>query len=298
MEGYSYLKAGECIDMASQLSGHITLLAKKGDFEVMEQTVLKGKEIGVIPGDSDDLFEFFYILDGELYDEDEAITFTKGDIIMVGGIKAPKYFKVREHTRALYVVNQSVFMYISDGIKSLREKIELVEGKDLYTKDHSNRVMELALGLGESSGRKDYDKMKLAFAGLFHDLGKINIPTEILTKPGRLTEEEFEIIKKHSEYGKMLSCDFGLAEIGEIIEQHHERIDGSGYPNGIKGDEICLEARIIAIVDTYDAMTSDRSYRPARSKEDAYQVLREGAGTVYDGDLVDAFIQHLEAIEN
>lgn len=290
MDKYYYLKNGDYLEKATQESGQIALLAKQGDFEVMEQLVVKGKDVVVLPGDKADQFEFFYCLSGELFDEESQRIIRTGDIFYMAQIDEPIYFKVLTDARLLYVVNSSVFLYISDGISQLKDKIKKVEAKDIYTKKHSTRVMDLVLSLVDKIGAKDIDKMQIAFASLFHDLGKIDIPDDILLKPSRLTFEEYEYIKKHPEFGKRLSEDFGFSEVGTIIEQHHERIDGSGYPKGLKADDICIEAKIIGIVDSFDAMTSDRAYRKGRSDAEALKVLEDEAGTKYDLFLVEQFI--------
>ncbi|MGV2950008.1 HD-GYP domain-containing protein, partial [Acinetobacter sp. AGC35] len=129
----------------------------------------------------------------------------------------------------------------------------------------------------------------LYFASAFHDVGKINIPEEILNKPGHLTEEEFEIIKRHSYDGYEMVKELYYTNISQIILQHHERLDGSGYPYGLRDNEISLEAKIIGIVDTYDAMTSDRPYREGLSPEIAIAELKRLAGIQYDPYLVEIF---------
>ena len=133
----------------------------------------------------------------------------------------------------------------------------------------------------------------LALAALFHDIGKIFVPDEILNKPDRLSDDEFSYIKKHSTDSQILLKDKFEERVGKIVEQHHERLDGSGYPNGLKGDEILIEAKIISVSDSYDAMTSDRAYKKAMSPKAAIDELKLMTGKQYDELIVLALEQIL-----
>ena len=164
--------------------------------------------------------------------------------------------------------------------------------KNKREEQHSVRVSELCKSLGESLGlneRKIYD---LKTAGLLHDIGKIAIEENILNKPGKLTEDEFKEIKRHPEIGyRILSTVNEMSEIAEYILLHHEMWNGNGYPKGLKGENIPMESRIIAIVDAYDAMTSERSYRKALSEEFAIEELQRNSGIQFDAELVKIFIE-------
>jgi HD-GYP domain-containing protein (c-di-GMP phosphodiesterase class II) len=135
----------------------------------------------------------------------------------------------------------------------------------------------------------------LRLAALIHDVGKISVPAEILSKPGRLTETEFELIKVHAQAGHdvLQSIDFE-SPVATMVLQHHERLDGSGYPSGLRGEEILLEARALAVADVYEAMTSHRPYRPGLPAEDAVAELRSGAGVRYDAVAVEACLRALD----
>lgn len=144
----------------------------------------------------------------------------------------------------------------------VRALVKAVEAKDPYTAGHSERVMGYSLWLGEAIGLGSYEMRVLELGTLIHDVGKIGIPDAILTKPDRLTDEEYAVIKKHPEYGENIIRDIGLfKECLPIVRWHHERLDGRGYPDGLKGNEIPLLVRISAIADIFDAMTSTRAYR-------------------------------------
>jgi putative nucleotidyltransferase with HDIG domain len=171
--------------------------------------------------------------------------------------------------------------------------IATLELKDPYTRGHSERVANYASVLAEEVGIYNKDELKaFHFACLLHDIGKINIPDNILMKPASLTREEYEIIKSHTIVGaEAVSKVVGLKNSIEVIRSHHERWDGKGYPDQLKGEEIPFLARVAAIADAFDAMTSTRSYRKALSVEEAYNRILDGSGTQFDPDLVSKFIK-------
>jgi putative nucleotidyltransferase with HDIG domain len=155
-----------------------------------------------------------------------------------------------------------------------------VEARDENTKGHNLRVAELAVQIGRAMELPNETLRTLARAGLLHDVGKIGIPDSILSKPGSLEPGEWTIIKKHPELGhEILSRVDRLRREAQIVVAHHERLDGSGYPRGLRGQQIPLEARILAVADTYDVLVSDRPYRKAFDRERAYRILREECGT-------------------
>jgi len=179
-----------------------------------------------------------------------------------------------------------------------KTKAEEISVKDGYTSDHCSRIEDLAVETGKQLKCSPEQLRNLSYAGFFHDLGKLKVPLEILQKEGKLTSEEWDIIKQHPTWGKeILLEETAIAVFIEntsapatsIIEQHHERMDGSGYPFGLKGNEIHTEAYIIGVVDTYDAMTTDRPYRKGLSHEIAIAELQELKGTQFPNDVVDAF---------
>lgn len=171
----------------------------------------------------------------------------------------------------------------------------LVDAKDLYTRGHSDRVAFYAVELAKKAGKDENYIHRIRIGGLLHDIGKIGVSDNILCKPGRLDEKEFAVIERHPEMGKqILSCMTMFDNLGDIVCAHHERYDGSGYPNGLKGLEIPEEARMITIADSFDAMMSDRHYRKKLSLESSIDQLIKGKGTQFDSQLVDLFLQVLE----
>lgn len=165
-----------------------------------------------------------------------------------------------------------------------------VEAKDVYTRGHSERVSRLAVELGERLGLCGRDLSMLADAALLHDIGKIGAPDSILNKEGPLTEEERAVMRRHPEIGRdILSQIDHFEEIGAVVAAHHERYDGLGYPLGLSGDDIPFMARIVGVVDVFEALTSTRSYRSAGSVETALGMLERGAGLQWDPRIVSVF---------
>jgi putative two-component system response regulator len=167
--------------------------------------------------------------------------------------------------------------------------IHVVEIRDPYTAGHQQRVSYLATAVAERLDFAADVVCAIRTAGLLHDIGKLSVPAEILSKPGRLTAAEFEIIKSHplTSENILSSIDFPWP-VAAIARQHHERLDGSGYPDGLAGDDITLEARIIAVADVVEAMSSHRPYRPAHTLETALTHVQEASGTRYDPEAIDA----------
>jgi PAS domain S-box-containing protein len=165
----------------------------------------------------------------------------------------------------------------------------LVEMRDPYTAGHERRSAELVIAIADQLGLDEDTIETLDLTARMHDIGQIAVPAEILTRPGRLSQNEFTLVKAHPQvaYDILSSIDFGRP-IADVILQHHERLDGSGYPNGISGDDLLLEARILAVADVVEAMSSHRPYRPALGVEAALAEVTAGAGSLYDAAVVGA----------
>ena len=206
---------------------------------------------------------------------------------------------------ALYLTSYGTFWgIISRYTKYVRDEsvllslVTMLEKRDPYTAGHSRRVArysrEFAKLIGISGGRlKD-----IYMAGLLHDIGKIGIPERILLKPGPLTDEEYDVIKRHPVISQEILETFeGYERIAKIVRHHHERCDGGGYPDGLTCEEIPFESKIIAIVDVYEALTSDRAYRNRWSVEKALNFIESGAGEIFDEELVGRFIEFIRKKE-
>jgi PAS domain S-box-containing protein len=174
----------------------------------------------------------------------------------------------------------------------------VIESCDPYTAGHQQRVAELACLVGENMGLAADVVERLYLDGLLHDIGKVSIPRSILTKPGQLTEEEWALIRAHTRQGYSILQDANLPwAIAEVALQHHERLDGSGYPEGITGDKLGLEVSILAVCDVVEAMSSHRAYRPARTTADVLKELKDGRGVKYDVSVVDVMLPMVEGGE-
>jgi putative nucleotidyltransferase with HDIG domain len=176
----------------------------------------------------------------------------------------------------------------ADTIRSL---VGALEAKDPYTRGHSERVSQYAAALGEAMGLEPKSLERLEYAALLHDLGKLAVPGSVLTKPSRLDPSEMDRIREHPGRGaEMVRRIPPLRDLAEIVSQHHERVDGAGYPAGIAGNDMSLAARILAVADCYDAMTTTRAYRPALEREAALAELLAGADSQFDSAVVRQFV--------
>jgi HD-GYP domain-containing protein (c-di-GMP phosphodiesterase class II) len=169
-----------------------------------------------------------------------------------------------------------------------------LDAKDSITSDHVIRTMELAVRVGEEMRLGVMKLRDLGLAAILHDVGKVGIPDVILNKLGRLTRDEFEIMREHAEIGdRMVRSSPVLASIAPAVRGHHERLDGSGYPDGLVGYEICQNARIVAVCDAYDAMANARQYRAGMGHDKAIAILREHSGSQWDPVAVEALVMTL-----
>ena len=187
--------------------------------------------------------------------------------------------------------NKELERLLAQQVESLWATIDVVgqvvETRDPYTAGHQRRVSELSERIAEEMGMSSDEIEEIRIAGLLHDVGKISVPAEILSKPGRLTPAEFELIKGHAEVGyTILSTANFAGTITKMVLQHHERCDGSGYPKGLGAAELLLGAKVLAVADVVEAMMSHRPYRPALGIEPALTEIERGAGALYDAGVV------------
>ena len=187
--------------------------------------------------------------------------------------------------------SNKIFASQSFRNKTIQSIMRAYHEKNPREEEHSNRVSELCVKFGQVISMSNEDLNRLKAISYLHDIGKIAIDEAILNKPGKLTEEEWSIIKKHPEIGaRIISTSEEYSVIADDILSHHERFDGKGYPRGLSGKDIPLRARMIAIIDSYDAMTSDRPYRKAMRHEEVIAELKRCSGAQFDSELIDIFI--------
>ena len=261
IEGF-FLNKGKGETSASAGDSMLTLLARREEMEIMVQTLLDDAVVWITPAEDSNTMEFFYVLSGalDLMDGTEPIELVPGDSFYADHLAEEVLLRVKKPSRLLYITNRPLFDEVLGFQGKLEELMQAVDDKDNYTYQHSRNVLDYSLLLFQKL--KPKGKINdLSTAALFHDVGKCLVPDEILKKPGKLTPSEFQQIKKHpANSASLLQQRFGQ-RIAQISGSHHERLDGSGYPFGLSGDQITLEGRIIAVADSFDAMTSKRVYK-------------------------------------
>jgi len=202
-----------------------------------------------------------------------------------------KLFTTLASLAAVAIENASLYEQLKEAFyTTVYTLAETIEKRDPYTGNHTKRVMEYSLAIGKTLGLAEQDMTRLQFGAVLHDIGKIGVRDNVLLKESALTDEEFEQIKKHPVYGEEIIrpiSQFKSAIPG--VKHHHEKFNGRGYPDGLKGEEIDITARIIAVADSFDAMTSNRPYREGLSLDVAFEELRKYSGTQFDPEVVDAF---------
>jgi PAS domain S-box-containing protein/putative nucleotidyltransferase with HDIG domain len=211
----------------------------------------------------------------------------KGKVIELSGVMTDisRQIIVEEH---LIEALETQSRILEETVHSL---ISATEQRDPYTAGHQQRVSQVVWAIAKKMSLERDEIKGIRIGALLHDIGKIYVPSEFLSKPGRLNDQEFNVIKLHPEVGlKILQNIHFPWPIGSMVFQHHERLDGSGYPKGIGGDEMIIEARIVAVVDVVEAMCSHRPYRPAPGLDKAFAIIREGRKTKFDPEVVDACI--------
>jgi HD-GYP domain-containing protein (c-di-GMP phosphodiesterase class II) len=299
MEGFKIYRAGTSIKEDVNKAGTFKLKVDDIDFEIFESEINAGRSIICQPYESQDSMNAGFVLSGKLYHMNSKSFIMPGEYYIFKNLKETHYMSVEEKTRVLVVRKKCIFKEQVSVINKITSYMDKIQQKDCYTDDHCNRTGNLAVKLAIEMGVSEKIIENILYAGKIHDVGKIRIPSEVLNKPGKLSEEEFDLIKKHPQYGyDIIMESISNKEFANIILQHHEKIDGSGYPNGLKGDQICMEAKIIAVADCYDAMTSDRPYRAALSKDTAIEELQKYAGIWYDAGVVEILTKILNTYCN
>ncbi len=290
MDGLHIIKEFRNLGITSDYKTSTSLLASGDNVDVMQIDVMPGVPACIEPGDDESLMEFFYVIEGMaiLNTADENIVVHKGDSFYTHHLAENILVQSDQGIKLLYVSSQPIFKTLSEYNKDLKTLLHESESKDFYTHHHAERVQTYCIKICEKLKMSQHIIYTLSVSSLFHDIGKCIIPDEILNKPDKLTVEEYNIIKTHpSESSRLLNGRFEDV-IFKIVQQHHERLDGSGYPCGLKTDNIMFEALIIAVADTYDAITSDRAYRKGMSPDIAMAEIWRFTPAQYDAVVVQA----------
>jgi len=226
---------------------------------------------------------------------DEVNAFTPGEVSLLEEMANDLAFGVRAlHTRqerdlALQQSRQHLDQLRDSLEDTVRAIANIIEIRDPYTAGHQSRVADLAVAIAKQMGLPDEQVHGIHLAGVVHDLGKIQVPAEILSKPGKISDIEHSFIKTHAQAGYDILKDIDFPwPIAQMVLQHHERLDGSGYPQGLKGKAILLEARILSVADVVEAMSSHRPYRVGLGIEAALEEITRQRGTHFDPQVVDA----------
>ena len=273
MKGLYLHKAAVDLNAGDE-SQWLQLLAKKGNFEVMTQRVIRGATAWLYPAqDSNDL-EFYFVHSGAMeivISENNVHRIGPGDSFYTQGLSRNVLMRCLEDALLLSVSTCPAFDEQYYWQRELQALLRRVDEYDHSTNRHSRAVMQYAVLLYKAL-EEDLQGIQMedfVVAALFHDVGKCNVPEHILRKTGKLTPEEYEVVKLHPQDSATILKPMYGEHIARIALMHHERMDGSGYPMGLKGEEIPLEARILMVADSFDAMTSNRGYNHVMSHEEA-----------------------------
>ena len=295
INNFSLNKRSSYLDKIAKKATQLYLLFQDKNTEIIRQDIKAEKRFILEGHDNTHSYEFIMVLKGQLLSLDHDRVLKEGDYITIRELKGKKHFKTLSPISLIYITNSPIFEEQSQKIESLISLTRKVEEKDQRTESHCERLQSLAMRIGEEMELEDQSLFRLVYASYLHDLGKIKIPGSILKKEGALSSEEWEIITRHPKWGEeiitqKLKGSF-VKEMGEIVKQHHERYDGKGYPNGLKGKEILIEAQILALVDAYDAMTTNRPYQEALKEEIAIKEIKKGSGKQFNPSVIEAFLQ-------
>lgn len=277
MEGIQFNRRAAAGESTAGNEPSTQLLTKQGDLEVILHRINGESVVWLFPASDPNATEYFFIHAGgvDLAMDDGLVSLGVGDSFTVSGLKRDVPVKMHGDAEILYVTNCPAFEAVTHVNDSLQELLTRINEKDHYTSRHSKAVLQYSLALYDAMQDREPDVPRddLAFAALFHDVGKCFVPTEILQKPDKLEQAEMRYILRHPiDSGRMLLPNFG-EQIAEIARNHHERLDGSGYPRGLRSEDISLASQIVAVADVFDAMTSDRGYNVVKTYTQAAEEL-------------------------
>lgn len=300
--GMTIRKLGDEVESIAINGLELSLLASGDGMELIRHRLAAHTSWAMIPEQGWTAIEFLVVTKGSLCWRRETgdVILRVGDSLTAHPINAHCIFVAIEDCEFLYASSQPVFHLYSQQFKHMCSMAVSIEEKDGYTSEHCNRIMDLAMLVGRRMSLSVNTLYDLNFGAFLHDLGKVRVPSEILGKPSGLTEQEWSVMKQHTVFGRDMLHETNLPFLlvaGKIVEQHHERYNGSGYPYGLAGSDILTASAIVAVVDSYDAITSDRVYRLGRPHAEALEEIVRCRGTLYHPDVVDAFLDVEAVIE-
>lgn len=268
---------------------------KSENIQVNIYQMKKGESFHLNPPGNSEAVKTYTLMSGTLEVVDRGQRLLPGDIVVLKSTNEVFPVTAIEETRLLvHSLNDNAFEKTAENFRYVYGLLMKIQDKDAYTLDHSNNVHDLVKWMAIEKGYRGQQFFNIIQAAKYHDIGKVYIPDAVLNKPGPLNDEEYLVMKDHVLNSKSLLEQFFVPQVFAIASQHHERLDGSGYPYGLKAIEIFEEAKIIAICDSYDAMTSNRVYKRAKTHAQALEELVSLSGTKYDKDLVNLFIACFE----
>lgn len=285
-----YEKKGQVFSEGNQSN----LIFQQSDMEIIMDIMPKGT-VGFFYSPEPGMIDANYILSGkiEICDIDETAVIESGDFYCLKEFDKYIMFQVLEDTKAIYINNRPYFSKFENQVSGLMQILTQLQDADGDTLQHCERVKTLCMGIAYHM-KFDQTKLRILFyAARFHDVGKSKIPLDILIKPGRLTQDEYEQMKLHSQYTYEMVHEHYGTEIANAAFEHHEHLDGSGYPRHLKGDEISLTARIISVADAYDAMVVTRPYHKGKTVQEAITELWRCEGTQFDKTVIHALESYL-----
>lgn len=291
-DSFNIYRDGEAIKTDENKAGIFKLMVQDEALEIFESNIKAGRSIICQPYECKDSINVVFVMGGKLYHTNSKAYVMAGDYYTFKDLDITHHFSVVEDTKLLMIRKKSFLEKQITMTNQMSDIIHKIQLKDKYTEDHCNNTGNLAVEIATHLRLSEDIIQNVLYASKIHDIGKIDIPGEVLNKAGKLTKAEFQLMKKHPQTGyEIVMREIANEDIARVVLEHHERIDGSGYPKGLKGDEICMEAKVILVADSFDAMMSDRPYRKAMKYQEAIDELRAYSGRWYEKDIVEALAE-------
>ena len=289
MKDFCISRAGYSLVEVNQSANVYKLLVEYGNVSIMLCRIAPHSVVWITPGEEHKYLEFYMILSGTLSLTRGGKTHTlgKGDSFYFVELDEDISITPHEEIELMCVTSKPIFSEFLQFVNDLNDLNGQIERKDHYTFGHSRRVMRFAEALGRKLDLGADSLHDLLLAALYHDVGKCYLSSDILNKPGALDDDELVAMRRHPSDSAVLLKGRFTDEVARIASNHHERLDGSGYPGGLTAEQLDQPSRILAVADVFDAMTSDRSYKKGMPVQNALQELRK-LTALYDGDVIDA----------